>query len=199
VKAVIDDTMSDPRNAVSWMNGASPAEAFATLLQRARQKALATSRLKEIEGLENDAKVGTNVHGTDLGKSLRMQFGSALKSDAFLRRLAANPDLVSQMQDVFAGSFPQGISQRLGGGDLSKWRLHELAALAFPATLPAIATARALGYMLSKVADARTQNKVNTLKQVIAKQGALPVTTPRSTLPARALIGALGTNCPQGQ
>ena len=66
--------MSDPRNAVSWMNGASPAEAFATL-QKARQQALGLARLKEIEGLENNAQVGTNVHGTDPNKALKMQFG----------------------------------------------------------------------------------------------------------------------------
>ena len=139
VKALIDNVMKDPRNAVAWANG-TPAEAFATL-QQARQQALGLARLKEIEGLQNDAQVGTNVHGTDPNKSLKMQFGSALKSDNSL--LNNNPDLQRQTQAISKGSFPQGVAQRLGGGDLSKWRLWELAGLAFPATMPAVATARA--------------------------------------------------------
>ena len=66
-----------------------------------------------------------------------MQFGSALKSDNSL--LNSNPDLLRQTQAISKGSFPQGIARRLGGGDLSKWRLWELAGLAFPATMPAVA------------------------------------------------------------
>jgi hypothetical protein len=101
VQNVIDDAMN-PRNAVSWTN-TNPAEAYATL-QKARGQALATARLKEIEGLENDAQVGTNVHGTEPSKALRMQFGSALKSDDFMQRFGVNPDLVAQMQSISKGA-----------------------------------------------------------------------------------------------
>ena len=77
VKGVIDDVMSDPRNASSWA-GANPAEAYATL-QKARGQASATQRLRDIEALQNDAQVGTNVHGTELSKALRMQFGFSVE------------------------------------------------------------------------------------------------------------------------
>ena len=193
VRSLIDNVMKkDPRNSVAWSNG-TPAEAFATL-QKARQQALGLARLKEIEGLQSDAQVGTNVHGTDPNKALKMQFGSALKSDNSL--LNSNPDLLRQTQAISKGSFPQGIARRLGGGDLSKWRLWELAGLAFPATMPAVAGARATGYALSKLADARTLAKVEALKQRVAKQGALPVTPGTSPWRTRALIGTLGA---QGQ
>ena len=131
-----------------------------------------------------------------MNKSLKMQFGAALKSDNSL--LNGNPDLLRQTQAISKGSFPQGIAQRLGGGDLSKWRLWELAGLAFPATMPAVATARATGYALSKLADARTRAKVEALKQAVAKQGALPITPGASPWRTRALIGTLG-NGTQGQ
>ena len=191
VKGVIDEVMSDPRNASSWA-GANPAEAYATL-QKARGQALATQRLRDIEALQNDAQVGTNVHGTEPSKALRMQFGSALKSDDFMARFN-NPDVVSQMQSISKGAFPQGVAKRLGGGDLSKWRALELAGLAFPATMPFIVGARALGYGLSKVADRRVQAKVDALKQTVAKQGGVPFTPAGNPWMTRAFVGALGAN-----
>ena len=153
--------------------------------------ALATARLKEIESLQNDAQATTNVHGTEPSKALRMQFGAALKSDDFTSRFGADPDIIKQMQDISKGAFPQGLAKRLGGGDLSKWAVPELIALAFPPTMPVIVGGRALGYGLSKVADSRVQSKVNTLKQAVAKQGGVPVTPGRNPWPARALIGTL--------
>jgi hypothetical protein len=82
VKGVIDDTMRDPQNAVS---GADPAKAYATL-QRARAQALASKRLKDVETLQDNAEVTHNVHGTDLNKALKMQFGSPPLNNPALRR-----------------------------------------------------------------------------------------------------------------
>ena len=97
--------------------------------------------------------------------------GSALKSDDFIPGLEKYPMWPPQMQSISKSAFPQGVAKRLGGGDLSKWRALELAGLAFPATMPFIVGARALGYGLSKVADRRVQAKVDALKQTVAKQG----------------------------
>ncbi|MGO8893109.1 MAG: hypothetical protein ACLQB1_25985, partial [Streptosporangiaceae bacterium] len=140
VKGVIDDVMSDPRNAAAW-SGTDPATAYA-LLQKGRTQALATQRLRDIEDLQSNAQVNKDVNGTDLSKTLRTQFGSELKKDN--STLSGNPGLAAQMQNISKGSFPQGIASRLGGGDLSKWRALELAGLAFPVTMPAVVGARAL-------------------------------------------------------
>lgn len=111
VRHLLDGIMSDTRNAVSWMPGASPAEAYATL-QKGRQQALGLERLKEIEDLENTAQVGTNVHGTDPNKALKMAFGSALKSDRSL--LNSNPDVLRQTQAISKGQFPSRHRAALG-------------------------------------------------------------------------------------
>ncbi len=195
VKGVIDDVMSDPRNAAAW-SGTDPATAYA-LLQKGRTQALATQRLRDIEDLQSNAQVNKDVNGTDLSKTLRTQFGSELKKDN--STLSGNPGLAAQMQNISKGSFPQGIASRLGGGDLSKWRALELAGLAFPVTMPAVVGARALGYTLSKIADARVQAKVNALKQMAATQGGVPVTQGLNPWVTHALIGTLGAKGTSGK
>jgi len=190
VKGVIDDVMSDPRNAAAW-SGADPATAYA-LLQKGRTQALATQRLRDIEDLQSKAQVNKDVNGTDLSKGLRTQFGSELKAD--YSTLSGDPALAAQLQNISKGSFPQGIASRLGGGDLSKWRALELAGLAFPVTMPAVVGARALGYTLSKIADARVQAKVAALKQLVATKGGVPVTQGQNPWMTRFLLGTLGAN-----
>jgi hypothetical protein len=191
VKDVIDSVMSNPQNAVSW-SGANPADAYAAL-QQGRSRAQALQRLKDIEGLQNNAEVTHNVHGTDLNKAFKMQFGSALKSDDTVRGFT-NPDLLARMQSISKGSFPQGIAKKLGGGDLSHWSVPELAGLAFPLTMPAVVAMRTLGYGLSKSVDAKALAKVAQLKAAIAKQGGLPFTPAINPWPTRAVIGALAAN-----
>jgi hypothetical protein len=191
VKDVIDSVMSNPQNAVFW-SGANSADAYAAL-QQGRSRAQALQRLKDIEGLQNNAEVTHNVHGTDLNKALKMQFGSVLKSDDTMRGFT-NPDLLARMQSISKGSFPQGIAKKLGGGDLSHWSVPELAGLAFPLTMPAVVAMRTLGYGLSKSVDAKALAKVAQLKAAIAKQGGLPFTPAINPWPTRAVIGALAAN-----
>lgn len=194
VRDVIDGVMSNPQNAVS---GANPAEAYA-MLQRARTQALATQRLKDVDTMVNDATVTHNVHGTELNKAIKMQFGSALKNEDTMRGFA-DPDMAAQMHNISAGPFPQGIAKKLGGGDLSNWRVPELAALAFPPFAPAVVGMRALGYGLSKQVDAMALAKVARLKAQIAQQANLPFTPGTNPWPTRALISTLAAQPGNGQ
>jgi hypothetical protein len=185
VKGVIDDIMSRPANAVA---GADPVAAYAAL-QKARKLSQATNRLSDIEDLQDKAATFTNVHGTEPTKALQMQFGSALRNSD-----VNDPAMRSQMESISKGAFPQAIARRLGGGDLSKWRLLELSALAFPAAVPFVVGSRLAGYGLSKVVDARMMAKIGALKAMVASQAGLPVTPGSSALRTRALLGALAAN-----